>query len=223
MNKIIILALISMYNFQLTQEDLSTKALEDSINADIRAKNQAAKDQYAQDMAAFMDDFERRVEDNVGNTVSFAVGDSFNIVINENCEFEAPEQPIPPITAPEVECGTAKVEAQLMAQAVAKLSGDAPKDPLAIMNALALCEVISTETTTIRTNIYEMCLGDEFKEFYTLYFNQLRERLALKGFSWVEGTNGAEGKFVKVENDVVQVQTAETTVRPALAPLPVRA
>ena len=215
---VLILTITSLYNFQpnrrdiinrsaddLTQNDISTQSLEDSINSDIRKKNRDARLDHRDELDEFFKDIRKDLDDKINKNIIYNVG-NFQIRVQENCEFNIPEKPTPPVDLVEVECKTARVQGHLMAKAVAELSGVDTRNPDEVMGLMAECKIIGEKAMFVTFDPFDECLKDEFKEFYDVYFVRLRGEMRGKGFRW----NRREKRFEKFEEETLVQHTQET-------------
>ena len=211
----VILAIASLYNFQITNDqsltsgDLNGDELQNSINADIRAKNKAAADQHQADLDAFFAEIQKDIDERVNKTKTYTVGD-FQIRVQDNCEFDMPTPPEPPVDVVEVECKLARVQGHLMAKAVATLSRDSAQNPDSVMALMAECKMVGEKAMFVTFDPYSECLKDQFREYYEVYFNNLKLTMKEKGFAWNEESQ----HFEKFETETIMGVQQQTEVVP---------
>ena len=202
--------LLFLASFALAQQDtiLTVDDQVDKFATDFsKAINEEQKNEYLKKKAEF-DAEMQRIEDEVQGVIDgyrVIQFSSFKIQSTDNCDA-LPVVPEPPKSPEEIECVSAKYDANLMSKTILSLTKSTPLDFESIQNHLVECELLGNGKIGVKLNIYHKCLEANFAHIYQEHFEALKVKMTQEGFTYNEVTKEFEKTFelegTKIETEV---------------------
>ena len=158
------------------------KKLNDAFYKD-RVESAKKKNETA--LAQFVSDAIAEIESQKTKTRDITLG-NFVIRIQQNCDIKLPDKPVIPNPV-EVECASAHEDALILAEKVKDLTKSNVQTPAQVSAAMGKCAFKIDQSFAV--TIYDNCMHGEFDHYYKIYFDQLKDEMAAKGFTYDPVTN----------------------------------